>query len=312
MKIAVLAPKDSRFQGSRYKYTKLMEQFAKVEYVMENHERHVKTADALVVYGDKRDIYKVPVRHGRKYLLIEHDVATLRGLNFHDQEREMVQKAGVVLTTSEDHADYLLSQYGIESTTIHLRPLKSMLNYKTLPKLQGNTLCYCGGLFPWGSRTKRFGYRSYHKIFEEFTKRGWRVHIYPTKRRKLSVEKEYKAIGCEFRESQTQDNLYRQLSQYTAGFQGYNKIDVPEIVYNYSQSCRPNKLWEYLASGIPTIGFQGGNGMKIYDGGWGVALNSLDELDNLQLPVITKGMQEEQVMDNDVELLRTCIERVAD
>lgn len=309
MKIAVLAPNDSRRQGSRYKYTVLMEQFATVNYVRTDYQSAIKDADVLVVYGDKNATYKESLKLGRKYLLIQHDVATMRGMNLHSQEREMVTKASAVLTTSEDHAEYLLSQYGINSTTTHLRPLRAMLNYEPLPKLEGNTLCYCGGLFAWEKRSSKYGYRSYHKIFEEFTKRGWEVYIYPTKVRTDRAVGEYEAIGCKFKEPVLQGDLYRELSQYTAGYQGYNKIGVSQKVYNYAMTCRPNKLWEYLASGIPTIGFQGGNGMKIYDGKWGVALNSLDQLDGITLPTITKEMQHEQVMDNDVSKLKELVEQ---
>ena len=73
----------------------------------------------------------------------------------------------------------------------------------------------------------------------------------------------------------------------------------------------PNKLWEYLGAGIPTIGYLGGEGTKIYDGEWGVVLKSLADINDVELPVITREMQEEQAIEQDTPMVKEFIDKVA-
>ena len=74
--------------------------------------------------------------------------------------------------------------------------------------------------------------------------------------------------------------LFRELSQFTAGLQGFN---FQEDSFEYARICRPNKIWNYLAAGIPTIGFNPGNGIELYRDKWGVELKDINQINEINL-----------------------------
>jgi hypothetical protein len=105
------------------------------------------------------------------------------------------------------------------------------------------------------------------------------------------------------------------MSQYTAGLQSYAKEDTPERAFNYTQTCRPNKVWDYLGAGIPTIGLYPGNCAKIYqDGGWGLVIPDTKQstLENLELPSFSKNLRFEQIMELDLNRFETVIVNALD
>jgi hypothetical protein len=106
--------------------------------------------------------------------------------------------------------------------------------------------------------------------------------------------------------------LLKDMSQYTAGLQSYNKEGVPELAFNYTQTCRPNKAWDYLAANIPTIGLYAGNCAKIYtQGGWGIEIpnTEIETLENINLPEFPDSLRFEQVMDKDLDKFDNVIQR---
>jgi hypothetical protein len=102
------------------------------------------------------------------------------------------------------------------------------------------------------------------------------------------------------------DELLPLLSQYTAGLQAYWLTGVRESSAAYVHTCRPNKLWDYLAAGIPTIGYQGGPGMKVYAGKWGVVLRGLERgaIAGLQLPEIPDSLRFAETIEADLPRVR--------
>ena len=238
------------------------------------------------------------------------------------QERERIENASAIILTSEDHAKYL--QYLKEKKgwkipyykVIHTRPLRKDIDYEPKEKKEGLNLVYAGGVVAgWERRNSHYGYRCYHGIFKEFIRAGWNVHIYSASYNtgKLS---EYKDIGCILHRNLPYKELIQEMSQYTAGFHGYNKEGVPEKSYEYTKLCRGNKIWDYLAAGIPTIGYQGGNGMKIYKGKWGIIINDLERDTLEKIPErlarlkITKRMRRANIMDKDIKKYKKIIDIV--
>ena len=106
------------------------------------------------------------------------------------------------------------------------------------------------------------------------------------------------------------------MTKYTAGFHGYNKDHVPVGAYQYTQSCIGNKVWDYLAAGIPTIGYQGGRGMNIYKNKWGIVLRNIDEKtikgipERLEKLKITEKMREDNVMDKDLGKYKKIVNKI--
>jgi hypothetical protein len=320
MKIAYLLEKGVPLQASRYKYLELLKQVFEVQ-LFRNTAAGIKELKAFkpritIIFGDKYTTYRTCNKHKIPYILVEHDVRTLRKQKagrlqkLLARERYMVRKAKRIIFTSEDHRDYICKTHGYpkkKTTVLYLRPMKKDIEFDPLPKLPGKTLVYSGGICRWGKRKKKSGYRAYYKYFKAFIKAGWKVYIYTA--RSDRVPKECLRIGCINGGKVPQGQLYRVLSQYTAGFQSYNKSGTPKKSFEYCMNCRPNKLWEYLAAGIPTIGFHGGRGMKFYNGKWGIVLPDLKEgtIRKMKLPEITEEIRRQQVIDVDAERIKRFI-----
>ncbi|RLC34720.1 MAG: hypothetical protein DRZ76_02150 [Candidatus Nealsonbacteria bacterium] len=277
--------------------------------------------ELIVVRGDHRKDYQIALKHNIPYLLIENDVNSLRrGTKDMAQEREKIENAAAIIFTSEEHMDYYK---GVEKKykwklpyceVIYTRPLKKDLDFEPKEKLKGLHLVYAGGLVTsWHRRKTHYGYRCYHKIFKEFIRAGWTVHLYSASynTNKLS---EYHDIGCIIHRNKPYKELLKEMSQYTAGLHSYNKEGVPEKAYNYTQTCRGNKIWDYLAAGIPTIGYQAGNGMKIYEGKWGIVIKDLKSETIKGIPKrlakikITKRMRKSNTVDRDLKKYKKVIE----
>lgn len=318
MKIAFLLPPGMLIIGSKYKYKAMFKQFAEVGIIRNHSPEQVAKEltnydpDYVAVMGDAYTEWQYAALYGYRYILLAMDIASLRvSLNADKlkRERNMVLLADKIICTSEDHANYLNTRYGVNPQVVHLRPLRADLGFKPLPKLPGKHLVYAGGITSWKKRTENYGYRAYHKIFLSFKKQGWKVHVYPGYELKSKTRKEYQKYGFIIHKRVPEGRkLYQELSQYTAGLQSYNKWSCPVKTYKYAMACRPNKLWLYLAAGIPTISFCGGNGSPMMvNGGWGVRIGNLNNLDNVKLPVITESMRQENVIDNDLKRLKEYI-----
>lgn len=297
--------------GSSYKYySLLMEHYGGL---ITPDIKTVPKPDLVICHGDRWPMYKQPLSMGIPYILVEHDVYSLRTGQFYSDEREKIENAFAVIFTSEDHLEYYrslgfkLPPVGI----VPLKPLKKDLVFIRKPKIGGKHLVYAGGLVTHDRKSSYFGYRAYHGIFKAFIQAGWIVHVYvPGSLRRSFTD--YVDIGCIVHGSLPYSTLLAEISQYTAGLQSYNRESVPEIAYKYTQLCRPNKLWDYLAAGIPTIGFQGGNGMEIYRDKWGVVVDNLNKetlrgLDK-NLPKITDEMRFKENMDDCMEVFKNFID----
>jgi len=252
--------------------------------------------------------YMIPKKYDIPYVLFEHDIHSLRANLTEWQtrtEKEMLESAAGIIFTSEDHLAYCRQTYPNMTTNtgiVHLRPLKKDLAFEPLPKLDGKHLIYAGGLT--SSPSGNYGYRGYHKIFKAFIDSGWAVHLYGNRYIQYDITSGYASLGCTIHKWVPYGALLQEASQYTAGLQVFNKDDgVPLKAFEYTQTCRPNKTWDYLAAGIPTIGLNPGNCAKIYiEGGWGVKIEdtSPKTLSNLELPDIPPGLRFEQNMDRDI------------
>ena len=318
------------YEGTAYKNINFMKDNFGGEIIKDNIfevRQMIKTykPDFMVVRGDTREDYLIPLKSNIPYILIENDINSMRRKYVKEilkHERRKIENASAVIFTSEEHAKYyreLKRKYNWKIPPyeiIHTRPLKKDLNFEPKEKLEGLNLVYAGGTIPhWMRRTSHYGYRCYHEILEAFIKAGWNVHIYSASYNtgKLS---EYKGIGCKIHDNLPYKMLLKEMSQYTAGLHSYNKTGVMEKAFDYTQICRGNKIWDYLAAGIPTIGYQGGNGTKIYRGKWGITIKDLEEKTLKDIPrrlarlKITDSMRKQNVMDEDIGKYRKLVKIV--
>lgn len=311
MKIAYLV-ETGRFNGSRYKYTRIMQdRFGGKVFIGRPASLKRKVVQynpkLMVVFGDKSKTYQIAKRLSKRYVVIENDVATMRGQEL-KREKEMLEGASAVLFTSEHHQDYCNEMYDIRySCVVNLRPLARDLRFKPLQKLGERELVYSGGIQHPSRNDSHIGYRSYTDVFGKLIEDGWNVHVYPGNIHDADTYEHYHELGCIMHRKVSQDKLYRELSQYNAGLQVFADTD-NKSADAYAKSAYPNKLWEYLAAGIPMIGYNVGQASyDVYHGKWGRVYEDLSEINLSELPEVDDALRYSQVMDSDVLVLDNLI-----
>lgn len=277
------------YDGSQYKLPELLKKEFGIDFTRGKIREDL---DLGICWGDVHLLYKEFLKKNIPYILVEHDVYSLRfeiNGKILSHDREKMENASAVIFTSEEHAEYYemlkkkhdwhIPKYII----IHNKPLRKDIKFKPRQKLEGLHLVMAGGIIGhWRNsitkeRAINFNYKTFHYIFKKFIEAGWNVHMYPTKFRRSNSFNELKNIGCIFHEYVPGNKIYEEMSQYTAGLHANNDINTPERAFKYAQSTRPNKLYDYLASGIPTIGYQGGErSMDVYRDKWGIVIDDLE------------------------------------
>lgn len=314
MKLAIiLNSTDKILMASRYKYTKLL------KYIYGNNvqtfdERFFNKAKLFkpnycVVFGSFRKTFRIPIMNRMPYILCDHDIQSMYRPGESFDESRKIRNAKKIIFTSPDHQEYICKRYGIskeKTIVIYLRPSKEDLQFVPLKKLPGKNLVYIGGLLDntFANHSQgRFAYRCYADIFKNIINQGWAVHLYAARKR----PEIYTRLGCIYhpRFNEGKD-LFRELSQYTAGLQGFGIVDRS---FEYAKTCRPNKIWNYLAGGIPTVGINPGNGIELYEGKWGYELKDVNKINELNFSKLELDKyRQEELIENQADELREFIE----
>jgi len=314
MKLAIiLNSTDKVLIASRYKYTKLL-RYIYGEDMQIFDEREFQKAkiwkpDYCIVFGSFRNTFKLPLQQGIPYILCDHDIISLYRSGEKHNEFRKIRGAKKIIFTSPDHQLYIIKQYGIpadKTMVLYLRHSKDDIDFEPMKKIPGKNLVYIGGLLDNSFANHmdgKFSYRCYTDIFKTIISNGWNVHLYAARKR----PEIYTKIGCiyhpRFEEGK---DLFRELSQYTAGLQGFANNNAS---FNYAKTCRPNKIWNYLAAGIPTIGINPGNGINIYERKWGCELKNLDEINSLDFSNLDLNRYRQmEIIENQAEELKRFIE----
>lgn len=312
-RVAVLLPDNMIVVGARYKYIQLLKQICSLGiFFHREFKRSIRfRPEYFIVFGSFWESFKYPMRNHLPYVLCDHDISSLyhnNSENVIEYEKVKIKNAFKIIFTSPEHQQYICDTHKYQKNktmVLYLRTPKKDLRFEYLPKLEGKNLVYIGGLLSDKFKDKKFAYRCYIDLFKEFMDRGWNVHLYPVRRSPV----EYIDIGCIMHSRLNEGlSLFKECSQYQAGLQIFNVDGVPDKSLKYSQMCRPNKLWNYLASGIPTIGYNGGNGMSIYDGKWGIVINNPNEIDVIEEKFKTLDIEKYrnvEVMETQKEELRS-------
>lgn len=294
MKIAVLhpnTPSENFWMGSRWKYSEFWNSiFSDEEIKYFEHNEYGKSLvfnpDLYIVWGHMFNSYMFPLNTKKPYIVCEFDAYAFRNRclpDFHVRERTKLKNAVGIVVTSPEIGDFCTKMYGVNPDVIFdlpLMPLKKHLNFEPLPKRQGNTLVYVGGISQLVGVGFTAGYRYIFPHLIEFQRAGWEIHIYPAPG---CDTWKYKEAGMFIHKHVHPDKLLQEISQYTAGFQGFcltpDYVNPENIAY--ATAARPNKTYEYLSAGIPTVGYMTGNASDVYDDKWGILLDSLEHLDKL-------------------------------
>jgi hypothetical protein len=297
--------------GSHYK---LPRYFAKEFGVLSGNEIISTDIDLGICQGDAQTLYLEFLKRGIPYLLVENDVHSFRfGLNekSYAHDKQIIENASAIIFTSEGYVEYfkeIKKKYGWylpEYIVVHNKPMRQDTKFIPRVKTEGLNLVLDGGLTMWDRNNDFYHYKAYHLIFNAFIKAGWKVHLYPTKLINERRIRDYISIGCIIHEWVKGDKIYQEMSQYTAGLQAFNSVDTPESAINFAHKCRPNKLYDYLAAGIPTIGYNGGDGMEVYRDKWGIVIDDLNPEtlkaipERLEKIKITKKMKNDNVLEKE-------------
>lgn len=228
-----------------------------------------KLAESLYVAGNEYDIIHchnepdqftgtaLGVFGGRKPVIHDtHDLISLRGQqgqSWHVRyfEHMAMQYADGLVFCSEEQLEQargIHNPLGNKAVVIRNCVSEDHLPSEFLPKLtdtfDGFNIVYQGGL-------RVGGYRDYRELFRELAEvQGLQIHIYPA----FEVE-EYEDLAEEvhhihYHDPVRPDQLLTELTQYDAGIIPLNVDDTTREMKNASL---PNKLFEYLAAGLPII-----------------------------------------------------------
>ncbi|GAH29339.1 unnamed protein product, partial [marine sediment metagenome] len=73
------------------------------------------------------------------------------------------------------------------------------------------------------------------------------------------------------------EDIFQELTKYKVGFLGYNDEEARPIHVNYAKMCVPNKAFDYMAVGVPSLSYNLGYSER-YVKNWGVCCQKKEEL----------------------------------
>lgn len=160
------------------------------------------------------------------------------------------------------------------------------------------TLVYEGGLRGSGAEPQ-YQFRNYTMLADQLKRDGVKFVVYGSPPE--GEKKEYENI-CELKNPLFINNAIKEMAQYGFGFCG-------SVYYMYNiDYCSPNKLYEYMAAGLPLINMRSSSTAKFIDENKiGFNVNSVEEVSAILRNVTQE--QYKQLRDN-VFLVRDkyCVE----
>ena len=229
-------------------------------------------------------VYKLlDLQYPKAKVLDMYDCSEMRGAP--DQHlRDVYQNYPDIpkIFSSEKHLEYITAKYGRQNDNdndnyyfIPNVPLLSWLPRQRKLKIEGDSLVYFGGII--GEWNDAFCYRYYYDLFKIFIEAGIAVHVYPSQVSKKLQR--YIDIGVVFHKTVPMRDLYNELTQYQVGFVGYNDIgeNINHTAVDYATKCLPNKAFDYLFAGIPTLAYNLGYAEK-FTSRWGICIHDVELL----------------------------------
>ena len=234
-----------------------------------------------------RDSIGIPVVHechdiGYEYASAEADKVT----------EHVMKNVNKIITVSSGMDEYLDKRYGVKDKCTIIYPYP---NQKLLPiKMRSmspecNRMVYQGGLSLNDAPTSKYNHRFYKNIFNTLGRQRLKIEVYPAHPETKPTNHGYFIIRSHVPDI---SKLYTILTQYDFGFVGYHKTksEVMDI-------AMPNKLFEYIACGLPILGMDYDLISKfVTDNKFGVIINK----NSLSLPKDFK----QQMIDAKMNVLK--------
>jgi len=135
---------------------------------------------------------------------------------------------------------------------------------------------YQGGIVNSFNKDSKYNHRYYYPYFEALCKNGINIDVYPSHRNVFDFEKYVCISGLEMKQSVSALELYNIIRDYDFGFIGYNRRCNAPVM----DMAMPNKLFEYIACGIPVMTMNYSSLAKfVTDTGTGIVVD-----DDMSLP----------------------------
>jgi glycosyltransferase involved in cell wall biosynthesis len=210
--------------------------------------------DVLTVRANELVAGRIPVVHD------VHDLQSLRRTAYEDGfpepaeplelERRALEESVAVVTVSAELMDVLRCRYNLPERTLVLPnyALRSDLPRRltrTKHSVLNPRLVYQGTISTNG------GHYDLRRIFKALVEEGFVVDVYPNR-----VVGEYRELadnlrGLTLHEPRPPADMLRELARYDFGWAGFNA----ELNKSHLDTALPNKIFEYLACGLPVLAF---------------------------------------------------------
>ena len=210
----------------------------------------------------------ISMEMGFPTLLDVHDFEKLRGSE--DPEAAYVfGKQPPTISVCDSISRAITQQYEYEcQTVLNLAPRAWMLSPHTIKKKPGKTVVFIGSVLDKPPHL----YRRYEWIFRRLSDAGIHVHIYTMNPIQRHWE-QYKNTNVHIHKPILNYRLLLEvIASHTVGFAGYNAKGVDPIDLKFRQMSAPNKAFDYMAAGIPTMAINLGESDK-YVKHWGCCSN---------------------------------------
>lgn len=265
------------------------------------------------------DIWPI-IKTGRPLILHRHDTLVMRG--FEDPaQREIYKRDNLIhVFVSPAHRDYICGTNSVPVGSTHVIynwPLRAQIEKCVAPQVPiRNSIVYFGGNSCKPSHA--FGYRFYVLQWQKLAEAGIDVHAYIARDIVPEWYSLYRSVGHENIYPHARiphGDLYSELARYDVGFLGYNDLGEPgpsKRFIDYAHSSWPNKAFDYMAAGIPTLGYSVGDSEEVVQQ-WGVCINDLEGLVDAyhkarDMQIDFKKYQSEYCMENQAPLLKQLYE----